>query len=218
MRRFAALPATDGTGSAMIARTSTPRRSGAVTSVLALVVAWVCVCCIPHGAFAADRDTPLALVRRFFAIPAVQLGLHSEGLFAELNPRVRPMLSDRLRAHFRDAQRAAKTWDRRHRHNTGLYTLKPPYADSDGLFVCSDDTGLFRIGRSVQKDAATWWVYLNVRDDATSPGTDNAVVVRREPDRYVIDDIICDVDGPSKDRETLSDSLDVIRKASLSER
>jgi hypothetical protein len=160
----------------------------------------------------APAASPGATVKRFYSayIPSRQGGL-PEGKELE---RLAPFLSRRLHGLIVAALSYREAWIKRHpdepvKDGGPPIIYKPPFVDGDHFSSVFEGPKRFKVRRSVPDGAGAWRVHIHFWYEAGTEGWEDVVLVRKEHNRYVIDDVLLTGAGPFNPAGRLSEVLQV---------
>jgi hypothetical protein len=162
------------------------------------------------GLAQASDATPQAFVTHFYTVYIKQ---HSSGLFLQGGAKraLDPLLSKRLRQRLSDAVACQADWVRQQPKGS---TDKPPFVDCCPFSGAADGMPTsFALGPTEVLPDGRHRVVVNfVRKETHDVITwRDAAIVMKEDDRFVLEDVIYDVDPASGQHGRLSENFDDCR-------
>lgn len=167
-------------------------RSAAAAGLLVLIVSLV------SGAADAPAGGPRTAVDRFYGVYLRHRGGASVPT-GDLLERLTPLLSERLRAQLVAAHAYREGWIARHASDE-----KPPLTDGDLFSSLFEGPKSYRVGRA-SRDGDGWRVQVRFRYEDSR--WEDAVIVRKEDGRFVIDDVVYGGAGEFNPAGRLSETL-----------
>jgi hypothetical protein len=144
-------------------------------------------------------ETPSTIVARFYTL---YLKLGPVGLPTRKQEQaIAPFLSHRLRELFKQARSHQAVFMRKHPDE------KPPWADGCLFASLFEGPKRFKMSSVARQADGTSRVTVHFWYDERSAGWEDAVVVREEDGRFVIDDILLSGAGPFNPPGRLSENL-----------